>query len=256
VSAPPVLEVAGVSVAANSIYVCVAGGAPLDVAQAILSKKSGGCAYTGGTVVTAYDNNPLYLAPVAYTVKFQTAVGLQLLFNVVLVNSPLVPSNAAQLVAAALIAAVTQGIIASNPQVVAGLRARIAAAVYASFYTQAINALGPWAQVASIGIGSANTPGASFTASIAGTVLTVTAVASGALAVGQTLSDAAGNVLNGTSITSEGTGTGGTGTYNLSQPQTVLSEAMLSSSANQTVVQVQANQEPQLLAPNIAVGLS
>ncbi len=68
---------------------------------------------------------------------------------------------------------------------------------------------------------------ASFTASTAGTVLTVTAVASGALQVGQTISGT--GVTAGTTITSYGTGTGGVGTYNISVSQTVASEAMTSS---------------------------
>lgn len=56
------------------------------------------------------------------------------------------------------------------------------------------------------------------TGSIAGTTLTVTAVTSGALAVGTTLYGA--NVTGGTVITALGTGTGGTGTYTVSKSQT------------------------------------
>lgn len=57
--------------------------------------------------------------------------------------------------------------------------------------------------------------------SIAGTVLTVSAVTSGTLAIGQLISGT--NVLAGTTIISLGTGTGGVGTYNVSQTQTVAS---------------------------------
>jgi hypothetical protein len=56
-------------------------------------------------------------------------------------------------------------------------------------------------------------------------VLTVTAVASGALAVGQVLTDA-GTLTAGTYITAFGTGTGGTGTYYVSVSQTVASESI------------------------------
>src|ERR1700737_4720669 len=53
-----------------------------------------------------------------------------------------------------------------------------------------------------------------FTASIAGTLLTVSIFASGApLAVGQTIFGA--GITAGTTIQSLGTGTGGAGTYNL-----------------------------------------
>lgn len=73
---------------------------------------------------------------------------------------------------------------------------------------------------------SATAVQASFTGSIAGTVLTVTAVGSGALANGQTI-DGLG-VVAATAITSLGTGTGGVGTYNINNSQTVSSESMTS----------------------------
>jgi hypothetical protein len=59
------------------------------------------------------------------------------------------------------------------------------------------------------------------TASIAGTTMTVSAVVSGAFAVGQVISGT--GVTAGTSITALGTGTGGIGTYTVSQAQTVAS---------------------------------
>lgn len=72
------------------------------------------------------------------------------------------------------------------------------------------------------------TTGASITGSIAGTTLTVSAVASGALSVGQTVVGA--GIAVGTTITALGTGTGGTGTYTVSSSQTVASEAMTTGS--------------------------
>lgn len=65
-----------------------------------------------------------------------------------------------------------------------------------------------------------------FTGSITGSVLTVTAITSGALCVGQTLTGT--GIVAGTTITSYQSGTGGNsatalGTYNLSQPNTFLS---------------------------------
>ncbi len=67
--------------------------------------------------------------------------------------------------------------------------------------------------------------GASFTGSIAGNILTVTGIASGALAQGQTLSGT--GIAAGTKITQFLTGAGGnineTGTYQVSIPQTVAS---------------------------------
>jgi len=62
------------------------------------------------------------------------------------------------------------------------------------------------------------------TGSIATTVLTVTAVTSGTIVVGASLTGT--GVLAGTTIVSFGTGTGGTGTYNVSVSQTVASTAV------------------------------
>jgi hypothetical protein len=66
-----------------------------------------------------------------------------------------------------------------------------------------------------------STEDAVVTGSVATTVLTVTAVTSGTLAVGQIITGT--NVLPGTRIAALGTGTGGTGTYTVSQSQTVAS---------------------------------
>jgi len=63
------------------------------------------------------------------------------------------------------------------------------------------------------------TVGAVVTATIAGTVMTVSAVASGVLHVGQTISGV--GVTLGTIITALGTGTGGVGTYTVSVASTV-----------------------------------
>ena len=98
--------VGGVTIAANAIYICVAGGSASAVAQAIFSKKGPGAPMTGTTTVTAYDNNPLYASPVPYEISFTIATPLQLLFAVTLVSGPNIPSNAASLIQNALIAAV------------------------------------------------------------------------------------------------------------------------------------------------------
>jgi hypothetical protein len=250
------ITVGGVTISPNSIYVCAAGATPAAVAFAIWSKKGPGCSYTGTTTVAVTDPNPLYSQPPSYNVSFTIATPLQLIFSVTLVNSAQVPSNAAVLVQNALIAAVTQGVLANNPQVVPGLRARIGNVLYATTYIQAINALGSWAQVAAIGIGSNNTPAAVVNGSITGNTLTVTGVVSGTLAVGQTISDASGIILVGTQITQFGSGSGGTGTYTINQPQTVALEQITAASANQQLVSVQADQEPQLSATNITVGVT
>ena len=68
------------------------------------------------------------------------------------------------------------------------------------------------------------TVGAIVTASTSGTTLTVTAVTSGTLYVGQTIQGA--GLLTGTIITALVSGTGGTGTYTINKSQTISSETM------------------------------
>jgi hypothetical protein len=63
-----------------------------------------------------------------------------------------------------------------------------------------------------------NATTAVFTGSISGTTLTVTAITSGTIAVGMTLTSS-GTITYGTRITALGTGTGGTGTYTISISQ-------------------------------------
>lgn len=70
------------------------------------------------------------------------------------------------------------------------------------------------------------------TGSIAGTVLTISAVGSGALAIGQNITGP--NIAAGTKIVSFGTGTGGTGTYNVSTSQTAASGAVAGGAAVET----------------------
>lgn len=89
----------------------------------------------------------------------------------------------------------------------------------------------PWFEVERLTNGLCSVlPGANqaaFTASIAGTTLTVTAKASGTIAAGQTLNHLSLNFVPGTTIVAQLTGTaGGIGTYSLSDTQTVASEAM------------------------------
>lgn len=285
------VTVGGVTIGPHSIYVCVAGGAPADVAKAIFSKKGAGAPMTGDTTVTVYDDNPLYVAPIPYEIKFQVPAPLQVLFKVTIVDGPTVPTNAQTQVQAALLAAFSgnaqaasfTGSIAGNiltvsavdtgalaigqelfdltgsilatttitalgsgtggpgtysvdlPQTVASEpmtsaspasgsaapRARINSALVAIQYVPAIAALGPWAQVAALSIGSANTPDAVVVGHVAGNTLTVTAVISGAILVGDAISDPDSRIVNGTVVTAFGTGTGGVGTYTVNNPQTV-----------------------------------
>lgn len=192
-------SIAGVSVPANSIYVSVAGGTTSAVAQAILSKKGAGAPMAGNTTVTAYDNNPLYAAPIPYQITFTVPTPLQLLASVVLINNPLIPSNATTLVQNALIAAVT-GQSTLNP---APPKARIGTTFVGNAYIAAIAALGSWAQVSSLLVGSINTNPATFWGSInANTLTVVSGSVSGTIAVGQYIFDLNNRIPIGTQIVS------------------------------------------------------
>lgn len=76
--------------------------------------------------------------------------------------------------------------------------------------------------------------GASVTGAISGTTLTVTAIGSGSLAVGQTLSGS--GVTAGTKITALGTGIGGVGTYTVDTSQTASSTTITATSAEASAV--------------------
>jgi hypothetical protein len=69
-----------------------------------------------------------------------------------------------------------------------------------------------------------SSPGAVITGSITATTLTVTAVSSGILYVGQTIQGA--GITTQTIITALGSGSGGNGTYTVNNSQTVVSETM------------------------------
>lgn len=240
------VTIGGVSVAAKSLYVCVSGGNQTAVATAIWQKKNPGCGYTGNTTVTVYDTNSGYNAPYpSYAVTFQTAATLAILFAVTIKNSVQVPANATALIQAAIVSAFAGGD--------GGPRATIGSTVFASRFYSVVAALGSWAQIVSIKIGSSNTSASLFTGVISGTTLTASGTITGTIAVGQTVIGA--GVLAGTVITALGTGTGGAGTYTINQTQTVGSEAMAGVVPALDQIATNINQAPTINAANIAVSL-
>jgi len=237
----------GFSVAARSLYVAAVGGTDQEVADAIFSKKPPGCGYNGNTPVVVYDQNPLYTEPFPdYTVTFERPASLPILYSVQLATNGQVPANATVLVQNAIVAA-----FAGSD---GGPAARIGSTVYASRYYAPVAALGAWVEIKIIQVGSANSAAARFTAAIAGATMTVSAVASGTIAVGQTVGGA--GVAPGTVITALGTGAGGTGTYTVAPSQTVGSEAMTGALANSNFQEVQIDQVPTISPENIAVVVS
>jgi hypothetical protein len=235
------VTIGGVTLAANSLYVAAVGGQAMAVAQAIFSKKAPGCAYNGNTTQTVTVTEGYAVPFPTYQVTFEIPSSLPILFAVSLANNAQVPSTAATQIQNAIIAAFSGSTNGFT-------RAGIGATVFASVYYAAVSTLGPWAQIISIQVGSINSPIASFTGSISGTTLTVSS-GSGIVA-GQTVLDAAGNVLPGTTIVS-GSGT----SWVVSISQTVASESMAVALANGNNVIVNINQSPTISANNIAVTL-
>lgn len=313
------LLLGGVVLGPNSLYVGVVGGDQTEVATAIWSKKSPGCPYfAGNTTVTIYDTNVQYPPPgVPYPVTFETVGPLPVVMQVNIANGPTVPSDAAAQIQAAVIGAFAG---ADGRQ-----RVKIGAVIYANRFYAPINALGTWAEIVSLFLGTQDDPaargtatiGANFTATGSGTSLTVSAIGMGRLsigdaitgpgvpantvinsqssgsaggtgvyitnnattsvaaalvaassvmnvtvattgtfAVGQYMFDDAGNINEGSAIASLGTGSGGTGTYNLSgAKQTVASEAVYAVLPNLTRVGVSIDQAPTISTAIIQVNL-
>lgn len=235
------VSIGTVSLAAHSIYVCALGGEAQEVGEAIWTKVSPGCDFNGNTTVTVSDTS--YSPPYPeYEIKYEVPDLVPILFRVTIANSAQVPSTALTQIQAAIISAFSGAD--------GGTRERIGGTVFASRYYCAVAALGAWARIVSIKIGDGTQ--ASFTASTAGTTMTVSAVASGTLAVGQWVRGA--SVAAGTFITALGTGTGGTGTYTISVTQAVASEAMTGTDMVDDV-SVEIDEAPTIAAANIFLTL-
>lgn len=245
------LTVGGYTLAPNSVFVCAVGGLETEIAQAIWSKKPPGCAMNGNTAITVFDENPAYAAPFpSYQILFQTPDPLPIAYEVTLNSNTAIPSNVLSLVQNALASAFVGGD--------GGSPAGIGDLLLSTRYIAPLSALGTWAQVVSVQLGSYNTAQAQFLGFISGSTLTVDSMVSGSLAVGQLIMDGSGAVLGGTTIESLGTGTGGTGTYNLSNSQNVSVSpgiTLYGVIANQNVAQVGIAQQPTFDPNNVTVNI-
>jgi hypothetical protein len=241
-----IVTVGGVQLGPNSIYVCVLGGSQSAIAFAIWTKKGPGAGYNGNTFTTVTDPNPAYNPPAPqYSVGYTTATVVAFAVLVTLSNNSGIPSNALSLI--------QQSVIAAFAGLDNGPRAKIGSLVLASRYYSGVAVLGSWAQIVDITLGKIGS-GASFTGSIAGTVLTVTVIPSGHLAPGQVLNDA-GLLANATLIVAQLTGpSGGVGTYRVSVLQTVASEPMTATNLVNDI-QMLINQAPAVSAGNIGLVL-
>lgn len=146
----------GISLAAHSLYVCVNGGTDEAVALAMLRKKPPGCGYTGTTTVTVADPDSAYQTAPLYAVTFTRALATSLYFGVTIRASSTVPSTAATQIQAAILAAFEAD---------GGDAGIIGGTVYASAYYAAVAALGSWAKIVEITVGTAASP-TGFTAAL------------------------------------------------------------------------------------------
>jgi hypothetical protein len=244
------LQMGGVVLTQNTIYVCVAGTyASIDVANAILSKKPPGCGYVGNTTITAYDTTVAAFTPPGYpySVTYQAAANVNIFVRASMINSAAIPANAQALLA--------QAIADAFSGADGGISAQIGQLVLPSRFYSGISKLGSWVQLLSLTIGSdAATPDAVVTGSIAGTTMTVSAVASGALAAGQVIEGT--GITVGTTIVAQLTGSAGsTGTYSVSNSQTAGSTSINAFAVSSTQIQMRADQMPATSAPYVYLTL-
>ena len=248
----------GTTLMPNSVYVIVEGGDATSIAQAIFSRWMPGAPTNGAQSESITDTGSSLALPYpTYTINFDYATQLQFVINVQISNVN-VPAGAAALIQNAIAAAfVGQDVVGYNAQgaPVYGPRAGIGALLMASrFYPTVVQVLWPGAALVGIKVGSTNTPACIFTGSITSSVLTVSAIASGALAVGQNLFDATGNLQTGVQILSQLSGApGDVGTYSVTTVPDIASEDMLAVAATYDEVLPNVNQLPTVLAADVNV---
>lgn len=231
----------GVTLVANSLYVCVAGGAGADIAQAIWTKKNPGCAYTGNTTVVVEDSNSGYSPPYpAYNVTYEIPDAVAIAFLVTIADGPGVPANAPELIQTAI----SEAFLGND----GGTRARIGSIIYASRFYAPVALLGSWVRIVSILVGSNADPDATFTGVIAGTALTSSSV-TGAIAIGQFVFGT--GVADGTIVVS-----GSDPNWVVSISQTVSSTAMSAVAASEYDVTMDINAIPTLAPENVNVVLA
>lgn len=239
----------GVTLGAYQLFAAVVGATDAAVAKTVWRKKAPGAPFYSGTgtvtVVVDDDESGYNLPYPQYTIKFVRPASLNIYFTVQIKNSVKVPSDAVSQIQAAIISAFNGGD--------GGPRASIGSTIFASRFFAAVASLGSWVNIVSLTVGSANVTATTGTAAISGTVMTVSAASPTTLAVGQVITGV--NIAPGTRIESLGSGTGGTGTYNVNITQTAASAAFSAISAANSVVEVNLDQTPALDALNIKVTL-
>ena len=138
------------SVAANSVYVAVVGGASADVAKAIWENKSLGCSYNGATSYTYTDTSGGVAPYPTYTVKWETPASLPIYFAVSIANNSALPSKITTLVQTAIVNAFNGAD--------GGSRARIGSTIYAGRFYAGVAATDSNVEILSIYLGTAASP--------------------------------------------------------------------------------------------------
>lgn len=136
--------------AANSVYVAVAGGAAADIAAAIWGKKSLGCSYNGTTTYTITDTSGGVPPYPTYTVKWVTPAALPVYFAVRITNNPALPANITTLI--------TQAVADAFNGVDGGTRARIGSTLVSGRYYSGVNATDSHVEILSIFLGTSASP--------------------------------------------------------------------------------------------------
>lgn len=133
-------------IAPHSIYVGVVGGDDDAVAQAIWTKKDGGCDLNGNTTVSVIDTDGYDYPYPTYNIKFNRPASLPILFNVQLANNSALPSNIIQLVKDSIVSTFTG---ANGAQ-----RARMGGIIFASNFYAGVASIGAYVSIVQIKIGT------------------------------------------------------------------------------------------------------
>lgn len=160
--------VGGVNLPPRSLFICVAGGSPENIGNAILSRKNTCSPTVGSSAVTVQDKNPAYAGNgPSYTYNYTIPTQAPVYIAVTLANSPIVPSTALSLVQSA-IASAFQG---SD----GGRAARIGAELFASRFYSPVASLGSWAEIVTIAVGLSANPTATTAALTIAQIPTISA---------------------------------------------------------------------------------
>lgn len=128
----------------HSVYVAVVGGAAVDIATAIWTKKDLGCDMNGNTQIAITDNTYSFPPP-SYTITYNIPTATPILFNVTIVNNTSLPTN--------IVTLIQNAVISSFTGTDGGSRARIAGLLLASRFYQQISLIGTYVEIVSVQLG-------------------------------------------------------------------------------------------------------